>query len=723
MAASAALLALVSAAPPLHGQDREPPPEPSAIGTDEIGADDDPGNAADDVDVVVTASRHEESILDTPYSVTVIERDALRTSPDNKTLPDTLTRVPGILLQKTGPAQASPYIRGFTGFRTLWLVDGIRLNNSVWRDGPNQYPATIDLYSVDRLELIRGPSSVLWGSDAVGGVVNALSRAGDADAGWRSGLTLRYATGERSMIGRIDFQGGEPDDWAIRGGASFKDYNSINAGQGSGDLSNTGFGERDYDVRFDKQLADSVTWTLAAQQVRQWDAPRTHKTVDSVPFHGTVAGTELQRELDQERDLLWTRLAFDEPGGGGLWDAASVTYSWQRQRETQDRWRTGGRFDERGFDVITQGVQFQAERESPIGLLTYGVDHYHDDVDSFRNDYVDGVSTGDHIQGNIADDATYDLSGVYVQNEIVHGPWETTMGVRWNRASVDADKVDNPNVPGSDPSTPGNIIGVDESWDDLVGSLRTLRRIDEQTIVYAGISQGFRAPNLSDLTADLEDSGIEQPAPQLEPEHFVSIELGTKTERDDGHTEFSVYYTWIRDFIVRSPTGELVDDLPVFQKDNVGDGFVWGFEFSSDHRLAPEWTLYSSAAWLDGKVDQFELPSGDKVSKPLDRTMPFTAVLGVAYEPVEAPWWVQADVLMAAKADKLSLRDETDVERIPPGGTPGYAVFGVRGGRQIDERTTVGLGLENILDKDYRIHGSGQNEPGRSLVLSWNVAF
>lgn len=698
-------------------QAQDAPPDPP----DEETEQNDQGTARSD-EVVVTASRHDEAGLDTPYSVSILDGDEARRGPDGRSLPNTLTREPSVLLQKTGPGQSSPFIRGFTGFRTLWLVDGIRLNNSVWRDGPNQYGGTVDLFSIDRLELVRGPGSVLWGSDAIGGTINALTAPADASDGWHGSYETRYSTGERSFFNRLEFAGGEEGKYALKGGVTDKNFGTINAGQGSGDLHGTSYDEQDYDLRLDVPLNDRIELTFGAQSVRQFDVPRTHKTVDSVTFHGTKPGTELFRKLDQSRDMAYTRLSWD----GALdsfYDEAELTLSWQRQQEEQKRLRSGGKFDVRGFDVLTTGVQMEMLSDTELGLFTYGFDYYHDDVDSYRRDFVGGAFTGEQIQGPVADDAEYDLFGAYVQDEIVHGDYETTLGVRWTHASAKADKVDNPNIKGSSPSTPGNVLKLNEGWSDVVSSVRTLKRLSDETSVYAGLSQGFRAPNLSDLTADLDDSGSEQPTPGLEPEHYLSIEVGAKTQREDWNGDAALFYTWIDDMIVKSPTGELLDGSPVVQKDNVGDGFVWGVELRGEKELSDEWSAFAVASYIDGKVDQFKLPSGEKVKEPLDRLMPLTAVTGITYEPEGEDWWFQADVLMADKADKLSLRDETDLERIPPGGTPGYAVFGIRSGMQLDDSATVGLALENIFDKDYRIHGSGQNEPGRSLVFSYRVRF
>ncbi|MBM3891477.1 MAG: hypothetical protein FJ388_20385, partial [Verrucomicrobia bacterium] len=127
-------------------------------------------------DMVVTATRGEKTVFDTPYTVESLSADDIQLRLTARSLPDALKETPAVMVQKTAYGQGSPYIRGFTGFRTLMLIDGIRLNNSVFRDGPNQYWSTVDPLSVDRLEVVKGPGSVLYGSDAIGGTVNAITQ-------------------------------------------------------------------------------------------------------------------------------------------------------------------------------------------------------------------------------------------------------------------------------------------------------------------------------------------------------------------------------------------------------------------------------------------------------------------------------------------------------------------------------------------------------------------
>ncbi|MFM7183091.1 MAG: TonB-dependent receptor plug domain-containing protein [Verrucomicrobiales bacterium] len=124
--------------------------------------------------VVVTATREMRSILEQPNSVVALDAEKFLET-QARTLPEALLETPGILVQRTGPAQGSPFVRGFTGYRNLALIDGIRLNNSVFREGPNQYWGTIDPYGLAGIELVKGQGSVLYGSDAIGGTLNALT--------------------------------------------------------------------------------------------------------------------------------------------------------------------------------------------------------------------------------------------------------------------------------------------------------------------------------------------------------------------------------------------------------------------------------------------------------------------------------------------------------------------------------------------------------------------
>ncbi len=667
-----------------------------------------------------TPLRHEGPAFDAPAAVSVLTKEDVRERRNARSVPDAMLRLPGVMVQKTSAGQSSPFLRGFTGYHDLFLIDGIRLNNSTFRSGPNQYWSTVDSYLVESLEVARGPHSVLYGSDAVGGTVNVLPRRRTSfpcGLHTQGAVHLRAAYGENAVFERLETEGNR-DRLGWSAGATVRKYGDVESGDER--LPYTSFDERDADLRFDLRLTPRSELTLAYQHARQDDVPRTHTTVFAVPFHGTTVGTELRRELDQQRDLLYARYAWWE--GGGFAEAGKVTASWHRQDESQDRLRTGGKRDLQGFTVDTFGASVQFESPTRIGRLTYGADWYHDEVDSFRRNYVNGVLTSTEIQGPLGDDGTYDLVGAFVQDEIRLGCLDVIPGVRWAYARARAESVDNPLVAGSDPSTPGNVISVDEEFTSLVASLKAVWHVDPRWNVYGGASQAFRAPTLADLTTFDATSVAETPATGLDPDEYVSFELGVKTAQRRVSAQAAVWYTVLDDTIVRSPTGALIDGVPEVRKDNAGDGWVWGVEAEVAYRLTPCWMAFSNVSWMDGEVDQFTA-SGERVRDEFDRLMPLTGLLGLRYEPSGGRFWAQAELAMAEKADRLSLQNETDTQRIPPGGTPGYAVLNLRAGFAIADGVDLLLAVENVFDEDYRIHGSGVNEPGRSLLFGFSAEF
>ena len=243
--------------------------------------------------------------------------------------------------------------------------------------------------------------------------------------------------------------------------------------------------------------------------------------------------------------------------------------------------------------------------------------------------------------------------------------------MRFTHVSLDADQVANP---GSGPP----VLQVDEDWNALVGSLRGVRWLGEDSNLYAGLSQGFRAPNLFDVTSFEETSVVELPTLGLDPEYYVQAEVGTKGELEEWSWQAAAYRTWIRDMIVRSPTGAVNGSgTPIVRKDNVGDGWIHGIELALAWQLHQDWSTGVMGTWMDGEVDQLAEPAAVVVREPLSRVMPLQAYLYGRWEPAAGDYWVEGWAWMVVdEQDELSLRDQADTSRIPPGGTPGYTILG-----------------------------------------------
>ena len=676
-------------------------------------------------EVVVTATRSEAAAFDVPYVAETLTREQMQNERMSRTLPEALREIPSVMIQKTANGQGSPYIRGFTGFRTLMLIDGIRLNNSTFRDGPNQYWNTVDPLSVERLELVKGPSSVLYGSDAIGGTVNALTLV--APEQWTGRAYYRFASAEDSHTGRAE-GGGKAGPFGLLAGVSVKSYGDLRAGQPTGGQPKTGYDEWDLDLKAEYRLGDNRNLVAAWQRVRQDDAWRTHQTPYAKSFHGTPVKTD-PRELiyDQKRDLAYLQYHADDIGGAV--ESLKLNASYQYQGEEMSRLRnTTFRRELSVVDVQTMGLWAQLVSPSPVGTWTYGVEYYRDWVSSGQTIYnSNGSINSIAIQGPVADAASYDLVGVYAQDEFAVGKrWKFILGGRYTYAGVNAGKVRNP--------VTSTQMSLCDDWNSAVGSGRVIYQVDQRNHwhLFAGISQGFRAPNLSDLTRlDTARGGseLETAAPGLQPEQFITGEIGLKAQYDKFDAELSYFYTDIHDMIVRAPTGNTITiggtTYNEITKRNTDHGYLHGIELSARYRFLPQWSVFGWVTWMEGKADGYPTSTSTAPqTEYLSRVMPLSGEVGVRWETKNKKLWAEAVTLIADTADKLASGDVSTLDnRIPPGGMPGYVVFTVRGGWQINKHATLTAALENLLDKDYRVHGSGVNEPGRNLVVAADVRF
>jgi hemoglobin/transferrin/lactoferrin receptor protein len=674
-------------------------------------------------EIIVTATRVEQDLQSIPCTAYELNGDQVQMRRMARTTPEALKGIPSVLVQKTSHGQGSPYLRGFTGFRTLSLIDGVRLNNSVFRDGPNQYWNTIDAYSLQGYELVMGPSSVLYGSDAIGGTLNALTVEPPDFNGqptWGSRLHYRGASAERSSIGRVEVGGRPTEQLGFIAGISLKDFGDLEGGKDVGRQKHTGYDEQDYDARVDYNFSPDSRLTFAHQAVDLDDAWRTHRTIYGLDWEGLAVGDEKKHSLDQQRDLTYLKYRGENLNGGI--DGVQISLSRQDQQEDQFRVKKDSTSDQQGFDVETWGSTVQMESDTDAGTWVYGAEYYRDQVDSYGRKYkADGSLAKTEIQGPVADDASYDSLGLYIEDNIqlLNGQLELVPGARYTYSKADAAKVKDP--------VSGRQMSVEDDWDAVVGSLKLLHPLVEQKrlVAFAGVSQGFRAPNLSDLTRldTARSNEIETPVSDLDPEQFVACEAGLKARFERWTSQLAYYRTFIDDMIVRTPTGREIDGALEVTKKNSGRGYVQGVEWSGACDITPAWSTWLTASWMDGRVDAYPTSAPEVQREYITRLMPPTAEVGLRWQRANGKYWAEALCDAADKADKLSADDQRDTQRIPPGGTPGYAVFTARGGSRITKNLELTLAVENLLDEDYRIHGSGVNEPGRNYVLAADYRF
>ena len=658
--------------------------------------------------LLVTASRSEQILSDVPYTANLIDSNFLEDG-ERRTLPKALLYTPGVLVQQTTYGHGSPFIRGFTGRRNLLMVDGVRINNSTYRGGPVQYWNTVDTLSIDHVELVKSQGSVLYGSDAAGGTLNAFTKSSnfrDHVQGqfFSTGLSsYEYRmNGEGSHVGRIESQMGVGGKYGVHLGVSAKEFGDIRSND-IGRMRGTGYSEEDLDVRFDWAVDSQSTITLVAQYVNQDDVNRWHSTLNNPGWingnHVVSPGAFSERVYDQERFMTYLRYQGANPIEDTVIDRWIATVSFQQtaDSERQDRNPSSDSIRYAHIDTNSFGLDITLETDTDHGNWIYGFDYYHDEVDAqgFR-DNATGTAF-DPTRLPLADDSNYDLLGAFSQYIWrPTGSWEITAGARYTYARAEL----------------GNGINQSPSWDALVGSLRALHRINDEWCLYGGISQAFRAPNLDDLTGEQTTlAGITSLGSlDVEPENYLTYELGTRWITDDYSISAAVFYTDISDQIVSINESAISTDQRLV---NASEGYIYGVEFEGVWNFSPQWSLHGFAAWQGGENEEPAFVGGPTIVENPSRILPLTGSVALRWTSQNDKFWIEGRLLGAMAEDRLSaVQQANDNQRIPTNGTPSYMVASVNAGCRVSNRFKLTASIENLLDDDYRIHGSGQNEPG-----------
>ncbi|MDA7822168.1 TonB-dependent receptor plug domain-containing protein, partial [Opitutales bacterium] len=247
--------------------------------------------------VVTAQGGFPEPLGKSVWSLTQLKTDDLLVL--SRSMPEAMTGMPSVMVQKTALGQSSPYIRGLTGYHNVLLVDGIRLNHSAMRSGPNQYWSTVELYGTNHIEALRGSYGTLYGADAVGGVVNVLS--GKPSFGYGR----KYSTGE--FFGRLSSAErswtvgilGEvtSGDWFVEVSHTERSFGDLEGGSDIGRQPNTGYDMSGTQARLARKISNNAHWVFGFQRAFMDDVPRTHKTIDGLSWEGLSVGKELWRQL------------------------------------------------------------------------------------------------------------------------------------------------------------------------------------------------------------------------------------------------------------------------------------------------------------------------------------------------------------------------------------------------------------------------------------------
>ena len=644
-------------------------------------------------EIQVTATRRPTVAENVSAALSIVPNEKVR---DARLTTDALMMEPGIFLQQTTPGQGAVIIRGLKGSEVLHLVDGFRLNNAIFRNAPTQYLALVAPGTVDRIEVVRGAPASLYGSDAVGGVVQVLSRIPSFNsAGSRGSMFLGYDTAELGKVVRASFETGNE---RIAGLVSGEYSDSGNRRIGGGPrIAPSGYESKGARVAVATSPDQSSSWLFDLQFARQ---PATPRIDELVPGFGQTEPSSSEF-LFSPNDRLFVHIRHTREDW--LWSADwTFDAGWQQivdDRITRNFNSPVRRHEENSSELF--GLTASAAKNTDSGSWIVGADYYYDTVDSQRidEDIVSGLTQS--VLPRFPDGSTVEHVAVYGNILYELGNRHSLSGgIRLS--SIDTDLV---------------VSTTDQ--DDISADLGWIFDATDRTQFIANVGYGFRAPNVFDLGTLGERPGnrFNIPNSGLESERITQFDVGIRQHAGNFELELMLFTLHYTDRIASVLTGAVTaDGRDVVQSQNVSSADIRGIESSLHAMISPTLTLDLIVNYLYGEQTESDGSEG-----PADRIPPFNGRLSLRYQANNS-LLVEPYLLFAGSQDRLSPRDVRDV-RINPAGTAGWVTANIAATWESGERWRTRASVENILDKRFRLHGSGIDASGRNLLLSLQYSW
>ena len=658
-------------------------------------------------EVTVTATRAEKEPFKTPNAITVLNLKELERS-NVEHASNLLRDSVGVIAQETTVGQGSPMLRSLTGYQTLIQVDWVRLNNSTFRSGPNQYTATIGPEMLDRAEVLLGSSSTLYGSGAMGGVVSFFTKAVPINPAQKTleiqpRLLARYSTATQEKLGRLEVTGNQGNFGFILGGG-VRDYGDVTPGSGydlhyknrkyeivddmpsgvklyeydevsaiakdnipdrwlietEGPL---GWRAFDANAKFGYQLSDTSTLNVAYQMWRQPQTPRYDK----------IAPQEFAEFFfePQNRDLVYANYTVN-PTEANI-DVFRVTASYHRQKEGRNEVKRGETARRQRYDTVnTIGLSAQAiSSVLPRQRLVGGAEFYFDTIQS-RTVKTDGDQEDvNEDVGRFVNGSQFWDASLYLQDEIrVHDRVEFTLGGRATFYQTNAD-----------------LSIRDKAFDEfnvfdssLTGSAGVVVGLTDYLNVVGNFGTAFRAPSLNDTTAvEVTNEGVTAPSPDLNPETSWTVEGGLKAQHSYFRGALTLFYSRVNGLVGRKPVQEAYagqaipqlhqdlikeyEGIDVLVFDNIDEAQFQGVEVAGLVPILPDLSVFGNAAILRGEV----LTIGGKAPDPekpwearTRREPPLNGIVGIQWEPLNTQYWAMFFVRAAAEQRRLNRSDIRD---------------------------------------------------------------
>jgi hemoglobin/transferrin/lactoferrin receptor protein len=617
-----------------------------------------------------------------------------------------LAEVGGVTVQKTTPASAVPILRGVTGNRVLTVFHDIRLNDALTRAGGNELLRLVDPESVYAVEVVRGPGSVRYGSDALGGVIRIVPAdvlpSRKQVSTWGSSVQMRGSSSNGGLQTRAHVTGRTP--WVgLRLSGTFGRFGDMSAG-GGGSQPYTSYSEHAESVRLAFPLGRKHTLGVAGHSVQVLDTSRPAKS---------KPGDLRQLPLNaKETVYVWYQAK-----GIGQGVTLNTRTGISRRRAQRARIRDEGT-DEFEEDEV-RALFLRAELEKvwwPGPELIIGLDAELESVASSASEVSDNVRR-ERPRGRYIDGSQYNILGVFsLLQHTVTDALQLAVGARGSMIMLNAPR---------DPLflTQGKTQSSTREWAATLGG--TYNFTEALSISLNGL-RGFRSPNLEDLHALGEGSrGYSVPPTTLKPELSTTVEFGISHHSERLQLRSYVYRTVLDDEIVRVPTtfmGETQrDGSPYITRANASETELLGLEFSGRIRISHIWI----GAGLSGTRGETTHNGG---TRPAAKIPPISGQATIGYTAPKKTWWIEVVGRGESSQSRLSEADKQDVricysQDLGCAETTGYFAIDLRGGYRMGRFANLSIELENLLDTAYHSFASGIEGSGFGINGSLRLTY
>ncbi|MFZ5624356.1 MAG: TonB-dependent receptor, partial [Gemmatimonadota bacterium] len=619
--------------------------------------------------IQVTATPNAGSALSSPQPTAVVAGDALRTN-QAASLGATIATTPGVRSWETGVGIGKPVIRGLTSNRVLVLDGGQRTETQSWAD---EHSPNVEVAAADRIELIKGPASVLYGSDALGGVVNVIpSDLPDAIGRapmLRARFSAAFGTNNRNPDATVLLEGANGGfGWR----ASLTGRTSDDVRTARGTLANSG----------NEALGGSATagfrggWGSVVATYTQRN--ERIQLLDEDP-----AATPFQRVTDNR-----ARIALTLPAGDAARIEAILGFQRNNRREFADRNDT-----EADVDAGLRSTAWTGDlhfHHAPIGRMVgiIGAQAFVNDLTRFGPEKL------------IPESDLWNV-GLFAFEQVDLDRWNLSFGVRYDHRTLDVKA----GTVGRD-TRARTVAAQTRTFNSLVGNVGVLYRIAEPAALVLNVGRGFRAPSTFDLFAFGVHEGTQQfliGQPDLKNETSLNTDLALRVQSGMVSLEVGGYVNTISNFIYPLPTSQF-DDNPADPEASGlreyvvthGNARFWGFEGSVDWHPIP-------AVEFQGGLD-YVRAQNRSLDQPLPWIPPFRATYSVKLLGKDGKWYQRPYLQVGGESNAKQTR--IDPNELAPGTPvpPGYTLVNIGAGARIPTgraALNVDLQLRNALNTSY----------------------